>query len=38
MRRSNKGHVQLSKSEKNIGAVGWRLDHLFQSADLGVGI
>lgn len=38
MRRYNEGQVQLSKSEKNIGAGGWRLDHLFQSTDLGVGI
>ncbi len=27
--------VRLSKSDKNIGAGGWRVDHLFEAADSG---
>ncbi len=27
------GRVWLSKSDKNIGALGWRVDNLFEAAD-----
>ncbi len=29
------GWVQLSKSNKNIGAGGWRVDNIFEAADSG---
>ncbi len=35
MWRSGGGRVRLSKSDKNICAGGWRVDHLFEAADSG---
>ncbi len=35
MWRSGAGRVRLSKSDKNIGAGGWRVDNLFEAADSG---
>ncbi len=33
MWRSGAGWVRLSKSEKNIGAGGWRVDNYFEAVD-----
>ncbi len=32
---SGVGRVRLSKSDKNIGVGGWRVDHLFEAVDSG---
>ncbi len=35
MWRAGAGRVQLSKSDKNVGAGGWRVDNLSEAADSG---
>ncbi len=35
MWRAGAGRVQLSKSDKNVGAGGWRVDNLYKAADSG---
>ncbi len=35
MRQSVAGRLWLSKSDKNIGAGGWRLDNIFEAVDSG---
>ncbi len=35
MRQSVAGRLWLSKSDKNIGAGGWRVDNIFEAVDSG---